>query len=206
MYEEALKYPNMIGLAIGTRPDCISEEILDYLSELNKKYFILVEYGIESTNNDTLRSINRGHTYEDSIAAILGTHKKGILVAGHIIMGLPNENRDLILGHAKKIAKLPLSLLKLHQLQVIKGTQLAKQYAQDNSIIQLLSLDEYIDLCIDFMELLPPTMAIERFVSQTPAEFKIAPNWGVKNHEFTAKIDKRLKERDTFQGKLYIAE
>lgn len=205
-YEEALKYPNMIGLAIGTRPDCISEEILDYLSELNKKYFILVEYGIESTNNDTLRSINRGHTYEDSIAAILGTHKKGILVAGHIIMGLPNENRDLILVHAKRIAKLPLSLLKLHQLQVIKGTQLAKQYAQDNSIIQLLSLDEYIDLCIDFMELLPPTMAIERFVSQTPAEFKIAPNWGVKNHEFTAKIDKRLKERDTFQGKLYIAE
>ena len=97
MYEEALKYPNMIGLAIGTRPDCISEEILDYLSELNKKYFILVEYGIESTNNDTLRSINRGHTYEDSIAAILGTHKKGILVAGHIIMGyllLIDASRD----------------------------------------------------------------------------------------------------------------
>jgi uncharacterized protein len=201
-YTEALSHPSISGIVIGTRPDCVSDELLDYLHEIQKNNFVLVEYGVESTNNDTLALINRGHTYEESVDAILRTHAKGILVAAHIILGLPSENRETILNHARKLGTLPLAIIKLHQLQIIKNTSLAKQYIENPSFIPLYSLLEYIDLCIDFIEHIPPHICLERFVSQTPIEFRIAPNWGIKNHEFIAKLDKRMQERDTYQGRL----
>ncbi|MBP6230356.1 MAG: TIGR01212 family radical SAM protein [Paludibacteraceae bacterium] len=200
-YEEALQFPSVIGIAIGTRPDCVSEEFLSYLQEIQKKHFVLVEYGIESTNNTTLLAVNRGHTYEESVDAICRTHEKGIMIAAHLILGLPGENRESILQHAKLLAKLPISIIKLHQLQIIKRTTLAKQYEQNNKLVQFYTMEEYIDLCIDFIEFIPPHICIERFVSQTPATMRIAPHWGAKNHEFVDKIDKRLIERDTYQGK-----
>ncbi len=206
LYEEALAYPNVVGLAIGTRPDCISNELLKYLAELKKRYFILVEYGVESTNDETLNLVNRQHKYINSEEAIIRTAENGILVAAHIIIGLPSETNEMIIEHAKRLAILPVSIIKLHQLQIIKNTTLAKQYEQKEININLYSLEEYIDVCIDFMEWIPPHICMERFVSQTPKEYRIAPNWGIKNHEFIYKLDKRMLERNTYQGRLFLQQ
>lgn len=203
LYEEALAYPDVVGLIIGTRPDCMSKDLLDYFSELNKKTFLLIEYGLESTLDATLRFINRGHTYADSEKAIFETAEKGIMTGAHLILGLPHETRTQILDHAHKIAKLPLKTIKLHQLQLIRRTVMAHQYAKHPDWFNLFNVDEYINLCIDFAERLNRDIIIERFVSQSPKELLIAPDWGLKNYEFTAKILKRFAERNTFQGRLY---
>jgi radical SAM protein, TIGR01212 family len=203
LYEEALNYPDVVGLIIGTRPDCMSAELLDYFDDLNKKTFLIIEYGIESTLDSTLQFINRGHTFKESINAIQETANKGIYTGAHLILGLPHESREQILAHADEISKLPLTTVKLHQLQLIKGTTMAKQYREHPEWFNLFSVDEYIDLCIDFAEKLNPNIAIERFVSQSPKQLLIAPDWGLKNFEFTAKILKRFVERSTYQGRLY---
>lgn len=202
-YEEALAYPNVVGLIIGTRPDCMPNELLQYLTELKNKTFLMVEYGIESTLNSTLEYINRGHTYEDSVDAIKRTAEAGILTGAHMILGLPGENRKDILRHAEKLSQLPLSTIKLHQLQLIKATVMGREYLKNPSKFDLYEVDDYIDLCIDFAEKLNPNFVIERFISQSPKSLLIAPDWGLKNFEFTAKILKRFNERKTWQGKLY---
>ncbi|MDR0874182.1 MAG: TIGR01212 family radical SAM protein [Prevotellaceae bacterium] len=203
LYEEALAHPKVIGLAIGTRPDCVSDELLDYFAGLAKRKYLMIEYGIESTNDETLHFINRGHTYAEAENAIFRTAERGISVGAHLILGLPNESREMILSHAEKVSRLPLTALKLHQLQLVKGTQMAAQYAEKPEIFRLYNVEEYIDLVIDFLERLNPAIAIERFVSQSPKELLIAPDWGVKNFEFADKIQKRLTARDTYQGRLY---
>lgn len=203
LYEEALAYPDVVGLIIGTRPDCMPKDLLNYFSELNKKTFLLIEYGLESTLDATLRFINRGHTYADSERAIFETAEKGIMTGAHLILGLPHETKAQILEHAHKIAKLPLKTVKLHQLQLIRRTVMAHQYAKHPDWFNLFNVDEYINLCIDFAERLNRDIIIERFVSQSPKELLIAPDWGLKNYEFTAKILKRFAERNTFQGRLY---
>lgn len=203
LYEEALAYPDVVGLIIGTRPDCMPKDLLNYFSELNKKTFLLIEYGLESTLDTTLRFINRGHTYAESERAIFETAEKGIMTGAHLILGLPHETRAQILEHAHKIAKLPLKTVKLHQLQLIRRTVMAHQYAKHPDWFNLFNVDEYINLCIDFAERLNRDIIIERFVSQSPKELLIAPDWGLKNYEFTAKILKRFAERNTFQGRLY---
>lgn len=203
LYEEALAYPDVVGLIIGTRPDCMPKDLLNYFSELNKKTFLLIEYGLESTLDATLRFINRGHTYAESERAIFETAEKGIMTGAHLILGLPHETRAQILEHAHKIAKLPLKTVKLHQLQLIRRTVMAHQYAKHPDWFNLFNVDEYINLCIDFAERLNRDIIIERFVSQSPKELLIAPDWGLKNYEFTAKILKRFAERNTFQGRLY---
>ena len=203
LYEEALAHPKVVGLAIGTRPDCVSDELLDYFAGLAQKKYLMIEYGIESTFDETLQFINRGHSFTDAENAIRRTAERGILVGVHLILGLPNENREMILSHADKISKLPITALKLHQLQLVRGTKMAAQYAENSGIFRLYNVDEYIDLAIDFLERLNPAIAIERFVSQSPKELLIAPDWGVKNFEFTDKINKRLAMRETFQGRMY---
>ena len=203
LYEEALAQPNVIGLVIGTRPDCVSDELLNYFAGVAKKYYVMIEYGIESTNDETLAFINRGHSFADAEDAILRTAARGIFVGAHLILGLPHESREMILSHADKISKLPIYALKMHQLQLVKGTKMAAQFAENPEIFHLYKLDEYIDLAIDFLERLSPAIAIERFVSQSPYKLLIAPDWGVKNFEFVEKINRRLVERDSFQGKLY---
>ena len=202
-YEEALAFPQVSGLVIGTRPDCMSDELLDYFADLSKRYYVMIEYGIESTDNKTLTFINRHHDFETSVSAILKTAERGILVGAHLILGLPFESYDLMIEHAKKISKLPLTMLKLHQLQIVKGTRMAQQFAENPEWFSLFSLDEYIDLAIDFVTHLSPDIAIERFVSQSPKDLLLAPHWGLKNFEFTDKINKRIQERDLFHGQFY---
>lgn len=205
-YEQALNMPNVVGLVIGTRPDCMPDELLDYLTEKQKNYYISVEYGVESTCDNTLEYINRGHTYAESVETIQRTAAKGIPTGAHLILGLPNEDKATLLSHAKKLSKLPLTTLKLHQLQLVRGTQMFVQYKRNPEWFHLYDVDEYIDLVIDFLEVLNPDFIVERFVSQSPEKLLIAPKWGIKNFEFVAKVEKQLKKRDTWQGKLYQAE
>ncbi|GHT09396.1 TIGR01212 family radical SAM protein [Bacteroidia bacterium] len=203
-YNEALNHPDVVGLIIGTRPDCMPNELLDELEKISKKYFLLIEYGIESTCNETLAFINRGHTYEEAVETIQRTASRKIYCGAHLILGLPGETREMILAHAEQISHLPLTTVKLHQLQLIKNTRMAQQLAENPELFHLYTVDEYIDLCIDFMERLHPDFILERFVSQSPKELLIAPAWGLKNYEFTAKVNKRIKERGSYQGKLWI--
>ncbi len=202
-YREALSVEGVVGLAIGTRPDCLSDEILQLLSDLSKTHFILLELGVESTHDDTLQRINRGHDFACSVDTIEKAHSKGILTAAHLILGLPGEDRNRILQSADRMAKLPIDMLKLHQLQIIKNTALAQQYLQNPDSVPLFSCNEYIDLCIDFMERLRPDICIERFVSQSPENWRIAPNWQLKNYEFVHRLEARIKERQAFQGRLF---
>jgi len=203
LYEEALAHPKVVGLAIGTRPDCVNDELLNYFAALAQKKYLMIEYGIESTSDETLQFINRRHSFAEAENAILRTAERDIFVGAHLILGLPNESREMILSHAGKISKLPVNALKLHQLQLVRGTKMAIQYTENPEIFQLYNVDEYIDLAIDFLERLNPAIAIERFVSQSPKEMLIAPDWGVKNFEFTDKINKRLADRETYQGRLF---
>ena len=203
IYEEALSYPNVVGIVVGTRPDCVNDELLDYFAELSKKYYVMIEYGIESTNDETLEFINRGHDFACAEKAINDTAKRGIRTGAHIILGLPKEDRETVLSHAKKLSKLPLTALKIHQLQLVRGTKMAKQFVENPEWFNLYSAAEYVDLAIDFIELLNPKIGVERFVSQSPKSLLVAPEWGLKNFEFLAKIEKRLEERDSWQGKKY---
>ena len=201
IYEEALSYPNVVGLVVGTRPDCVNDELLDYFAGLARKYYVMIEYGVESTHDETLEFINRGHDYACAEQAILKTANRGIRTGAHIILGLPKEDREIIVSHAYKLSQLPIDALKIHQLQLVRGTRMAQQFAENREWFHLYTAEEYIDLAIDFLERLNPLIAVERFVSQSPKELLIAPEWGLKNFEFTAKIEKRLNERDTWQGK-----
>lgn len=203
LYEEALAYPNVVGLVISTRPDCMPDELLKYLQGISSKHFIIVEYGIESTLNRTLERVNRQHTFEETIETITKTAQLGIPVGGHMILGLPGESYDEILSHASTLSDLPLTTLKIHQLQIIKGTAMAKEYKLLPESFHIFELDEYVDLCVDFSELLNPAFYIERFASQSPRNLLLAPDWGIKNNELTQKIIKRFEERETFQGRLY---
>ena len=202
-YEEALAYPGVEGLIVGTRPDCMPEGLLDYFAELSQRKFVMIEYGLESTLDKTLVRINRGHTHEESESAIRRTAAKGIYTGAHLILGLPGESRDETLHHADVLSRLPITTLKLHQLQLIKNTRMEKEVKEDPSDFHLYTADEYIELVIDFIERLNPSIVVERFVSQSPKELLIAPDWGLKNFEFTAKVNKRIEERDTRQGRLF---
>ena len=201
-YEEALAHPGVVGIIIGTRPDCMPDDLLVYLAELSHRTFVLVEYGVESTCDETLRRINRGHDFAASADAIRRTAAAGVLVGAHLILGLPGETRAQMLDHARRMSQLPLDTLKLHQLQLIRHTRMAREYEERPQDFHHYAVDEYIDLAIDFAERLSPRIAIERFVSQSPASLLIAPNWGLKNHEFTARLLRRMRERDTWQGRL----
>ena len=202
-YEEALQVKDVVGIVIGTRPDCMPDTLLDYLEELNQRTFLIVEYGVESTDNDTLKRINRGHTFEVAEEAIRMTAARGIRVGAHIILGLPGESNEQLIEQAGVLSALPLTTLKLHQLQLIKGTRMAHEFEMQPEDFHLYSADEYIDLVIDYVEHLRPDIVLERFVSQSPKELLIAPDWGLKNHEFTDKVKKRMRERDAWQGKKY---
>ena len=204
IYEEALNYPGVVGLIVGTRPDCVPDALLDYFAELAKKTFVMVEYGLESTLDKTLLRINRGHTQAESEEAIRKTAGRGIYTGAHLILGLPGETKEEILHHADIISSLPLTTVKLHQLQLIRNIRMAKEFSDRPDEFHLYTADEYIELVVDFVEKLNPSITIERFVSQSPKELLIAPDWGLKNFEFTAKVLKRMKERGAYQGRTFI--
>ena len=202
LYEEALQVDDIVGIVIGTRPDCVSDELLDYLAELNQRTFVLVEYGIESANNDTLLRINRGHSFEQSQEAILHTHQRGLLTGAHIILGLPGEDAAESLRQASIISSLPIDILKIHQMQIIRGTRLAEEFAANP--FHIYTVDEYIKLIAEYIQRLRPDLILERFVSQSPKELLIAPHWGLKNYEFTNLLVNHLKQNKIYQGQFFL--
>ncbi len=201
LYNEALEHPKVIGLVIGTRPDCINEDLIEFLSDLSKTYYISLEFGVESTLERTLKMVNRCHTYKETVEAYELAKNKGLHLGAHMIIGLPGESKDDILNHAIELSKLPINTLKLHHLQVVKHTMMAKQFKENPVQFSLYSVDEYIDLICEFVSLLRPEIIIERFISQSPQHLLIAPKWNLKNFEIVAKIDKKLEEKNLWQGK-----
>lgn len=202
-YEEALAVEDVVGLVIGTRPDCMPDALLHYLEELNKKTFLLVEYGIESCNDETLHRINRGHTFRTTQETVERTAACGILTGGHVILGLPGERHDDLVKQATTLSHLPLTTLKMHQLQLIRGTRMATEYERCPLEFHLFDVDEYIALVIDYVEHLRPDLVLERFLSQSPKELLLAPDWGLKNYEFNHRLQKRMKELGAYQGRRY---
>ena len=200
-YEEALAVDGVVGLVVGTRPDCVSDELLRYLKDLSARCFVLVEYGVESVSNETLLRINRGHTFEQAVDTIHRTAKIGLPVGAHFILGLPGESWDDIVRSASVISQLPLDTIKLHQLQIVRGTRMAREYQENPKDFTLFSADEYASLVVDFLEHLTTRIAVERFTSQSPAELLLAPNWGLKNYQFVELVKKKLRLRSSYQGK-----
>ena len=200
LYEEALGVEDVVGIVIGTRPDCMSDELLDYLSSLNERTFLIVEYGIESANDLTLQFINRGHTFEQSRQAISKTHQRGILTGGHIILGLPGEDAEESIRQASLISALDLDILKIHQMQIIRGTALERIYEQKT--FHIYSVDEYIRLIASYIQHLRKDLVLERFASQSPPELLVAPHWGLKNYEFTNLLINYLRQHKIYQGQL----
>jgi radical SAM protein (TIGR01212 family) len=201
LYSEALAHDDVIGLVIGTRPDCIYPELLDYLDELNKDHFISLEFGVESTIDRTLQRINRGHSFDDAVNALDQCRNYNFKTGVHLILGLPGESESDILSHAGRISRLDFDFLKLHQLQIIRGTRMAREFSDKPGDFIHFTPEEYIDLVIRFLELLDPKIIIERFISQSPPEKIISPRWGLKNFEFTAKLEKEMVRRNTWQGR-----
>lgn len=203
MYQNALKVPNILGLVIGTRPDCISDEVIDYLSFLSKKHFIALEFGVESTNEKTLIAVNRCHTFEETKNTFEKCKNKGFHLGAHIILGLPGETKEDLLNHAFEISKLPIDTLKIHQLQIVKNSVMAVQYSRNPEQFNLFTIENYITFIAEFITHLRPDIIIERFISETQSDLLIAPKWGLKNFEMVAKIDKYLALNNMWQGKNY---
>lgn len=202
-YLEALNHPKIIGLVIGTRPDCIDEDKLHFFQSLTKKYYVVIEYGVESVHNDTLLQINRGHTFNDAAKAIKMTAKYHLPVGAHFILGLPGESKQQMIDSADVISSLPLYSVKFHQLQIIKGTKLEKQYLEQPASIELLGLNEYIDLMVHIIERLSPDIIIERISGEAPPQFIVANTWGLRSDQVLQLFEKKLKEKNTWQGRLY---
>lgn len=202
LYEEALSHPQVVGIVIGTRPDCVDEAKLDYLAELAEKHVVIVEYGIESCYDVTLRRINRGHGFETARRAVEMTAERGIDVGVHFILGLPGETRQMMLDACRMINELPVRSIKFHQLQIVKGTRMEREYAERPEDFERFSLDEYLDFFVDMLERLRPTLSIERFVGEVPPRFVNETPWGlIRNVELLRLLDRRLEERATWQGR-----
>ena len=204
LYESALSQPGVVGIVIGTRPDCIDDEKLEYFKELSKKYYIIIEYGIESIHNSTLDRINRWHTYEQSVEAVEKTAEYGINVGAHFIFGLPGESREMILESVEEISNLPLTTIKFHQLQIVEGTQMAVDFKLNSKDYNLFSFEGYINFIVKFSERLNPNFIIERFAGEVPPRYLAGPGWGlIRNDQINVAIEKEFEKQDTWQGKYY---
>lgn len=203
LYEEALSFPGIAGIVVGTRPDCIDLPLLGYFRELASRYYVSIEYGIESSLDRTLQRINRGHDWQECVKAISLTAAHGIHTGAHLILGLPGESREDMLDHSRRISKLPLSMLKIHQLQIIRGTRMEAEFLESPSDFLVFNVDEYIDLVIRFLELLNPAIIVERFASASPPDLIAGKRWGLKNFEIVAKVEKEMISRNTWQGRLF---
>lgn len=198
IFEEALRQKGVVGLSISTRPDCLPDEILDILEDLNKKTYLWVELGIQSVHSKTLNWMNRGHDYDCFRDALFKLRQRNIRVCAHIILGLPYEQREEMLYTAKSLGKLPLQGIKIHSLHVLKGTRLAESYLKEG--FSLLSMEEYIRLVADVLEILPPNIIVHRLMGDGPAADVLAPEWTRKKWEVLNGIDREMMERDSFQG------
>lgn len=203
LYEEALDVEDVVGLVIGTRPDCIDDTLLDYLTQLARQTMVTLEYGIETANDDTLRLIRRGHDFQCVKDAVERTKGRGIVIGGHVILGLPGEDAEESVRQATIMSELGLDVLKIHQMQIIRGTRLAQMYAENP--FHLYSPEEYSELIVRYLEHLSEDMVVERFASQSPKEMLIAPKWGLKNYELTNLIVNKMKREGRRQGSLFVS-
>jgi hypothetical protein len=204
LYEKALGFPGITGLVIGTRPDCIDDEKLEYFAGLARTHYVIIEYGIESCYDKTLARIRRGHDYESSRDAIIRTAAAGIKTGAHIIFGLPGESMEEMMAEAPILSNLPLTNIKFHQLQIIKGTRMEEEYRTKPGDFLFFGLDEYITFIVDFVERLNPGFIIERFAGEVPPRFLAGPGWGmVRNENIVEMVEAELARRDSFQGKYF---
>lgn len=194
VYEDALHVDDVVGLIIGTRPDCVPDELLDRLARLNHEYPVMLEFGAESSHNVTLENVNRCHTWECTVNAVYRATERGLSVGLHFIMGLPGETEEMMLETVRRAVTLPVDTLKFHQLQIILNTALEKRYLAGDRDLKLFTVDEYLDLVVKIIDLVPHHIAIERFVSQSPPGLLVAPRWDLKNYQFTNLLNNRLKK------------
>lgn len=205
-YKQALQNELVIGLVIGTRPDCIDKPILEYLSKLSEKYYVVVEYGIESIYNKTLQRINRGHSFEDSLKALELTKQYGVKSGAHFMFGLPEESRSEMMDSVNIISGLPLHSIKFHQLQIVRGTQLATEYEKSANSFNLFSLEDYIQFLSEFLGRLNPNFIIERLAAETQPWNNLSENWGgLRYDQVLKRIEDRMEELNTWQGRYYQA-
>ena len=206
-YEEALAHPDVAGLIIGTRPDCVDEAVLDYLAELARDRYVAVEYGIESVYDASLRAVNRGHDFATAERAVQMTTERGLACGAHFILGLPGETDEMILEGVKAINRLNLTTVKFHQLQIFRDTAMALEFDEHPDRFRFWTVDAYIDLVVEVLRRLRPDVVVERFASEAPPRYHHGPNWGlIRNEELWRRLEERLRERDTYQGELYCPE
>lgn len=203
LYEQALQHPQVIGLSIGTRPDCIDEEKVAYLQELSRKYFITIEYGLESPYDETLRWINRQHDFQSWVQAVKMTAGRRISICTHLILGFPVETREMMVETARIISQYPIDDLKIHHLHIVRQTVLAKKYL--DKPFKLLGYEEYVQLMVEFLTFLRPDIKIQRLAGETPPGMLIAPDWGMRVGEIQRQIEKELIRQQCWQGKNYFS-
>lgn len=206
-YGEALAHPDVAGLIIGTRPDCVDEAVLDYLAELARDRYVAIEYGIESVYDASLRAVNRGHDFATAERAVRMTTERGLACGAHFILGLPGETDEMILEGVKTINRLNLTTVKFHQLQIFRDTAMALEFDEHPERFRFWTVDAYIDLVVEVLRRLRPDVVVERFASEAPPRYHHGPNWGlIRNEELWRRLEERLRERDTYQGELYCPE
>ena len=205
VYEEALAHPRIGGLAIGTRPDCLPDAVLDYLADLAREHIVELEIGVESCDDDALRRVNRGHDFACSEDAIRRAAARGLESTAHLILGLPGETRAGMLDAARRLSALPLAALKLHQLQLVRGTAMARDWQRDPASVPLLDEDAYIALLADFVERLAPHIMLQRLGSEVPPALKLAPQWNMRLAELAPRLSAELARRGSWQGRYFEA-
>jgi len=206
LYEEALEIPGITGIVVGTRPDCVDREKLDYFQELSKKCYVTVEYGIESTFDRTLERVNRGHNVEKAAWAVRETAARGIRVGGHMIIGLPGESHEDFLASATLLSRWPLNNIKFHQLQLIHGTAMAREYKEKPEDFQNFTMEEYLQLMMEIVEHLNPAFVVERIAGEVSPGMAVREGWGVRYDVVLRRFEQLLEEHNTWQGKLFKEE
>ncbi|WP_418991014.1 TIGR01212 family radical SAM protein [Alistipes sp.] len=205
LYAEALAHPQVAGLVVGTRPDCVDPAKLDLLASLARDRYVAVEYGIESTFDATLRAVNRGHDFAAARRAVELSAERGLAVGAHFILGLPGETDQMLLEQVDRINALPLTTVKFHQLQIFRDTPMAREFDADPARFRFRTLDEYLDLVVEILRRLRSDLVVERFASEAPPRYHYGPNWGlVRNEQLWALLEKRLAARNTYQGEIFI--
>ena len=203
-YDEALAHPDIAGIVVGTRPDCVDEQKLDYFAELSRKKYVTIEYGVESCYDETLRRINRGHDFATAERAIRMTAERGIHCGAHFILGLPGESDEMLIEQVERINALPLTTVKFHQLQLFRGTPLAREWDEHPERFRFWTIEEYLDLFVEILRRLRPDIVVERFAGEAPPRYHHTEGWGlVRNEQLLAMLDKRLELRGVHQGDIF---
>ena len=201
LFERAISHPQVVGLVIGTRPDCVPNDVLDLLEELADRTYLSVEYGLQTIHDRSLDWMNRGHHYDAFLDAMERSRNRGFEICAHVMLGLPGETHDDMLATASEVARLGLDAVKLHNLYVVKNTPLAEQYEAGQ--VELLSRDEYVAAVVEFLELLPPSCVVERVTGEVPSDYLVAPDWCVDKMALRQAIEDEFVRRDTWQGRRY---